>query len=187
MYGSDQPGKVAEPCGGQLNWENVCCFPCPHLRLRICSGGTGSAVHSRVSLLILHTQAEADAYLRDSSRFQRRRPPCVRAKPGRGAHRNSCQRLSRGKCGRNPTEVWQKSDRNEPPQGSYFLLDLYVVTVNILRRLLGESMLRHTSIEGTLLQRVRLMLLIGKAVARQQVRHLSVYQRAAEISVDERL
>ena len=33
---------------------------------------TGSAVSSRVSLLILYTQAESDAYSRDSSRFPRR-------------------------------------------------------------------------------------------------------------------
>ena len=34
----------------------------------------GSAVPSRVSLLIFHTQAESGAYLRDSSRVPRRRP-----------------------------------------------------------------------------------------------------------------
>ena len=34
----------------------------------------GSAVPSRVSLLILHTQAESGAYSRDSSPFTRRRP-----------------------------------------------------------------------------------------------------------------
>ena len=34
----------------------------------------GSAVPFRVSLLILHTRAESGAYLRDSSRFPRRRP-----------------------------------------------------------------------------------------------------------------
>ena len=33
----------------------------------------GSAVPSRISLLILHTQAESGAYSRDSSRFPRRR------------------------------------------------------------------------------------------------------------------
>ena len=42
--------------------------------LRIWSRETGSAVPSRVSLLILHTQAESGAYLRDSSRVPRRRP-----------------------------------------------------------------------------------------------------------------
>ena len=56
MYGHtysqslDQPGKVANPARGQLNRENE--FPCPRSRLRIWSGGTGSAVPSRVSLLI---------------------------------------------------------------------------------------------------------------------------------------
>ena len=35
---------------------------------------TGSAVPSRVSLLILYTQAESGPYSRDSSRFPRRRP-----------------------------------------------------------------------------------------------------------------
>ena len=49
-------------------------FPCPHSRLRIWSRETGSAVPSCVSLLILNTQAEYGAYLRDSSRFPRRRP-----------------------------------------------------------------------------------------------------------------
>ena len=44
------------------------------MRLRIWSCETGSAVPSRVSLLILHTPAESGAYLRDSSRFPRRRP-----------------------------------------------------------------------------------------------------------------
>ena len=34
---------------------------------------TGSAVPSRVSLLLLHTQAESGAYSRDFSRFPRRR------------------------------------------------------------------------------------------------------------------
>ena len=43
-------------------------------RLRIWSRETGSADPSRVSLLILHTQAESGSYSRDSSRFQRRRP-----------------------------------------------------------------------------------------------------------------
>ena len=42
--GKDQPGKVANPARGQLNRENE--------RLRIWSRETGSAVPSRVSLLI---------------------------------------------------------------------------------------------------------------------------------------
>ena len=50
-------------------------FPCPRSRLIIWSRETGSAVPSRVSLLIsIHTQAESGAYLRDSSRVPRRRP-----------------------------------------------------------------------------------------------------------------
>ena len=68
----DQPGKVANPARGQLNRENE--FPCPRTCLRIWSRDTGSAVPSRVSLLIFDTQAESGAYSRDSSRFPRRRP-----------------------------------------------------------------------------------------------------------------
>ena len=49
-------------------------FPCPRTCLRIWSRATGSAVPSRASLLILHTQAESGAYPRDSSLFPRRRP-----------------------------------------------------------------------------------------------------------------
>ena len=49
-------------------------FPCPRSRLRIWSTSeTGSTVPSRVSLLILDTQAEYGAYSRDSTRFLRRR------------------------------------------------------------------------------------------------------------------
>ena len=46
----DQPVKAANPARGQLNRENQC--PCPRSRLRIWSRETGSAVPSRVSLLI---------------------------------------------------------------------------------------------------------------------------------------
>ena len=53
----DQPGKVANPARGQLKLI----FPCPRACLRIWSRETGSAVPSRVSLLILHTQAESGA------------------------------------------------------------------------------------------------------------------------------
>ena len=42
-------------------------FPCPRSRLRVWSRELGLAVPSRVSLLILHTQAESGAYLRDST------------------------------------------------------------------------------------------------------------------------
>ena len=47
----DQPGEVANPARGQLNRENEY-FPCPRACLRIWSRETGSAVPSRVSLLI---------------------------------------------------------------------------------------------------------------------------------------
>ena len=51
---------------------------CPrgkHRRMYVWSyGSTGSAVPSRVSPLILHTQAESGAYSRGSSRFPRWRP-----------------------------------------------------------------------------------------------------------------
>ena len=69
----DQPGEVANPARGQLNRENE---HSPVLRacLRIWSHETGSAVPSRVSLFILHAQAEYGAYLRDPSRVPRRRP-----------------------------------------------------------------------------------------------------------------
>ena len=46
----DQPGKLANPSRGQLNRENN--IPCPRACLRIWSRETGSAVPSRVSLLI---------------------------------------------------------------------------------------------------------------------------------------
>ena len=71
---TDQLGKVANPARGQLN-RGKCIFPCPRsTRLRFWPRETSSAVPSRVSLLILHTQAESGAYLRDSSGFTRRRP-----------------------------------------------------------------------------------------------------------------
>ena len=47
----DQPGKVANPARGQLNRENEYLFV-PVARLSIWSRETGSAVSSRVSLLI---------------------------------------------------------------------------------------------------------------------------------------
>ena len=69
----DQPGKDANPARGQLNRENEH-LPVSVRGLRIWSRETGSAVPSRVSLLIFHTQAESGAYSRDSSRFSRWRP-----------------------------------------------------------------------------------------------------------------
>ena len=65
MYGQhfqqsmDQPGKAANPARGQLN-RKKCFFSCPRSRLRIWPHETGSAVPSRVSPLILHTQGESD-------------------------------------------------------------------------------------------------------------------------------
>ena len=49
--GKDQPGKVANSARGQLNRKKII-SPCPRSRLRIWSRETGSAVPSRVSLLI---------------------------------------------------------------------------------------------------------------------------------------
>ena len=52
-------------------------FACPRSRQRVWSRELGLAVPSRVSLLILHTQAESGAYLGDStlpSRFALRLP-----------------------------------------------------------------------------------------------------------------
>ena len=61
----------------------------PFVPERIWSREMGLAVSSRVSLLILHTQAESSTYLRDSFRFPRRRPfiyeqPGKVANPARG-------------------------------------------------------------------------------------------------------
>ena len=72
--GKDQPGKVANPACGQLDDKRKSFFPCPRWRLRIWSLETGSAVPSRVSLLISILKAESGALLRDSSRVPRRRP-----------------------------------------------------------------------------------------------------------------
>ena len=47
----DQPGEVANPARGQLE-QGKERFSSPHSRLRIWSRETGSAVTSRVSLLI---------------------------------------------------------------------------------------------------------------------------------------
>ena len=62
----DQPGEVANPARGQLNGVNEL-FPCPRSRLRIWSRETGSAVPSRVSLLISILGLNLVAYLRDFS------------------------------------------------------------------------------------------------------------------------
>ena len=67
-----EPGKVATPARGQLN-RIYLFFPLSPFAPESSSRGTGSAVLSRVSLHILHTQAESGAYSRDSSRFPLRR------------------------------------------------------------------------------------------------------------------
>ena len=75
-YGSTA-GGVVNPARGQLNRENAYFLVCSRWRLRVWSRETRSAAPSRVSLLILHTQAESGAYLRDSSRFTWRRSMCL--------------------------------------------------------------------------------------------------------------
>ena len=52
---------VANPALGRLKRGKLT-FSCPRSRLRIWYHETGSAVPSRVSLLILHTQAESSDY-----------------------------------------------------------------------------------------------------------------------------
>ena len=82
----DQPGKVANPACVRLNKKNEH-FPVPVFALRIGSHEAGSAVQSRVRLLILHTTVESGAYSRDSSRFPRRRPFMYTVKPPLGQSR----------------------------------------------------------------------------------------------------
>ena len=69
----DQPGKVANPARGQLNRKmniSLSAFAPENLVSR---DGFGSPA-PRQPACYLHTQAESDAYLRDSSRVSRRRP-----------------------------------------------------------------------------------------------------------------
>ena len=70
-YGST--GKGCQSCSWSAE-QGKWIFSCPLTCLRIWSRETGSAVPSRISLLILHTQTESGAYLRDFSRVPRRRP-----------------------------------------------------------------------------------------------------------------
>ena len=70
-YGST--GQGCQSCSGSAE-QGKMIFPCPRACLRIWSRETSSTVPSRISLLILHIQAESTAYSRDSSRFPRRRP-----------------------------------------------------------------------------------------------------------------
>ena len=78
MYGQhfqqsmNQPGMVTNSARGQLDKEIF--FSFLRLRLRNWSLVTGSAVPSRVSLLIPDSQAECGAYSRNFSRFPRRCP-----------------------------------------------------------------------------------------------------------------
>ena len=68
MFANHAPGQLQQ---GKRN------FPCPRSRLRVWSRDSYSAVPSRISLLILHTQAESSVYLRYStppSRFPLRFP-----------------------------------------------------------------------------------------------------------------
>ena len=68
----DQPGKVANPARGQLNRENsIPLSSCVPENL-VSRDGFDSPVPRQSAPL--HTQAESGAYLRDSSRFPRRRP-----------------------------------------------------------------------------------------------------------------
>ena len=76
-----ESGMVANPACGQLNRENGN-FPVFVRAWEFGLGELGLAVPSRVSPLILHTQAESGTYLRDSalpSRFPLRVPvePCA--------------------------------------------------------------------------------------------------------------
>ena len=71
-YSRVQINRVGcQSCSGELNREK---FPCTRSRLRIWFREIGLAVPSRVSLLILYTNAESRAYSRYPSRVPRRRP-----------------------------------------------------------------------------------------------------------------
>ena len=63
-----------QSCSWSAAEQGKCIIRCPRSRLRIWSRETGSAVPSRVSLLISILRAESSACLRDSSRVPRRRP-----------------------------------------------------------------------------------------------------------------
>ena len=67
-------GQGCQSCSWSAAEEGKVIIRCPRSRLRIWSRETGSAVPSRVSLLIAILQAESSACLRDSSRVPRRRP-----------------------------------------------------------------------------------------------------------------
>ena len=67
-------GQGCQSCSWSAAEQEKCIIRCPRSRLRIWSCETGSAVPSRVSLLISILQAESSACLLDSSRVPRRRP-----------------------------------------------------------------------------------------------------------------
>ena len=71
LQGRNRPEGCQSCLHDQLTREK---FPCPRSRLEIWFRETDLAVPSRVSLLILHTQAESGAYSRDCSRCPRRHP-----------------------------------------------------------------------------------------------------------------
>ena len=58
--------------------QETCFLPSPSSRLKVWHCETDSAISSRVSLLIIHSQAAYDTFSRDSSRFLQRRPQMYR-------------------------------------------------------------------------------------------------------------
>ena len=60
MYGSTRYG--CQSCSWSAEQRIMLFFSCPRSSLRIWSRDTGSAVPSRISLVIFHTQAESGAY-----------------------------------------------------------------------------------------------------------------------------
>ena len=67
-------GQGCQSCSWSTAEQGKWSTRCPRSRLRIWSRETGSAVPSRVSLLISILQVESSASLRDPSRVPRRRP-----------------------------------------------------------------------------------------------------------------
>ena len=78
MYGHtysksmDQPGKVTSPARGQLSRKNNISLSAFVPENLVSRDGFGNPVPRQPAHL--HTQAESDAYLRDSSRVPRLRP-----------------------------------------------------------------------------------------------------------------
>ena len=69
-----QPGKVANPVRGQLNKENYISLSPYATENLVSRDGFGLPVPRQPTHSPCCTQAESDAYSRDSSRFPRRRP-----------------------------------------------------------------------------------------------------------------